>query len=214
MFDKREKRWYSFTTEDGLPNNNVRTLAITEDALWVGTPDGLGALPHNRWVPSMIQSDGWQQFNLTQPGVAMGHENVRDICVVDDQVWLGTIGGLGLYSSADNSWRAIRAKERTVVLRHSDIQRTELDGDWVWFLAWQGTSNGEIVRYDRRTGSWTHYVKEDVTEIHQKDSVSKADNLHPLTPNDEIPYITQIHWMEVADDSVWFATDGGGASLL
>ena len=98
----------------------------------------------------------------------MGHENVRDICVVGDQIWLGTIGGLGVYSPQDNSWRAIRAKERTVVLRHSSIGHAALDGDWVWFVAWPGTSNGEIVRYDKRTGTWTHYMKEDVTEIHQR----------------------------------------------
>ena len=164
----------------------------------------------------------------------------------------------------DNSWRAIRAKERTVVLRHSDIQRTEIDGDWVWFLAWQNTSNGEIVRYDRRTGTWTQYMKEDVTKIRQRGllkgrerenertrgrgseearkrankktnrlSHSRVDSqqvgedtLQPLTPNDEtprgkfrydqkgnnwrnLPLITQIDWMEVTDDSVWFATDGG-----
>ena len=256
MFDKREKRWRNFTTEDGLPNNNVRTLAISEDALWIGTPSGLGVLPRNRWVSSVTGSDDWRQFNLTQPGVEMGHENVRDICVGDNQIWLGTIGGLGVYSPADNSWRAIRAKERTVVLRHSSIRHTALDGDWVWFLAWPGTSNGEIIRYDKRTGTWTHYMKEDVTEIHQagllkgrkrgsKEARKRGDykkhmlphshahsqqvgeeTLQSLSPNDEtpeskfryekkrnvwrsLPFITQIDWMEVADDSVWFATDGG-----
>ena len=256
MFDKRENRWYDFTTEDGLPNNNVRTLAVTEDALWVGTPSGLGVLSRSEWFPSVARSDGWQQFDLTQPGIEMGHENVRDICVVDELIWLGTIGGLGVYSSEDNAWRAIRAKERTVVLRHSSIRHTELDGDWVWFLAWPGTSNGEIVRYDKRTGTWTHYMKEDVTEIHQKGLLKgrKRENgktrkrgderknipphshahsqqvgeetLQLLTPNDEIPkgksrddqegnswqslpFITQIDWMEVTGNSVWFATDGG-----
>lgn len=248
-FDKREKRWHNFSTADGLPNNNVRTLAITEDALWVGTPGGLGVLPRNRWTPSMIKSDGWRQFDLTQPGIAMGHENVRDICVGNNQIWLGTIGGLGVYSLENNAWRAIRAKERTVILRHSGIRHAELDGDWVWFLAWQNTSNGEIVRYDKRTGTWTHYMKEDVTEIHQrgllkgrkfrsigmlgtareneearKRKQAKKDRLphfyahsqqvgeetlHPHPLNDETPYITQIDWMEVTDDSVWFATDGG-----
>ena len=238
MFDKQKKRWHNFTTEDGLPNNNVRTLAITEDALWIGTPGGLAALPRNRWTPSTIKSDGWRQFNLNQPGIAMGHENVRDICVGDNQIWLGTIGGLGVYSPDDNTWSAIRAKERTVVLRHSSIRHTELDGDWVWFVAWPGTSNGEIVRYDKRTGTWTHYMKEDVTEVHQTggyqpdqdlNQVREGLSMHP-TPsgqarpgvagmgkeisqqrplNDETPYITQIDWMEVTNDSVWFATDGG-----
>ena len=249
-FDKRENRWHDFTTEDGLPNNNVRTLAITEDALWVGTPGGLGVLSRNEWVSSTTRSAGWQQFDLTRPGMEMGHENVRDICIVGDQIWLGTIGGLGIYSSGDNAWRAIRAKERTVVLRHNDIQHTELDGDWVWFLAWQNTSNGEIIRYDKRTGTWTHYMKEDVTEIHQKGLLKGRkrgseeaspvpripmlhrekrrngkksmsphshahsqqvgeDTLQLLGLNDKPPYITQIDWMEVNDDSVWFATDAG-----
>ena len=217
MFDKQEERWDNFTTKDGLPNNNVRTLAITEDALWVGTPSGLGVLPRNQWTSSVTKSSRWRQFNLTQPGIEMGHENVRDICVVDDQIWLGTIGGLGVYSHASDSWRAIRAKERTVVLRHSGIRHTQLDGNWVWFLAWQNTSNGEIVRYDKRTATWTHYMKEDVTEIQQKGSHQSdreprevgGEILPPLTPNDEMPYIAQINWMQVTNDSVWFATDGG-----
>ena len=234
MFDKQEKRWHDFTTEDGLPNDNVRALAITKDALWIGTPSGLGVLPRNEWHPSATRSGGWQQFDLTQPGIEMGHENVRDICVVDDQIWLGTIGGLGVYSHKDNSWQAIRARERTVVLRHSDIQHTELDGDWVWLLAWENTSNGEIVRYDKRTGTWTHYMKEDVTEIHQAGLLGSdwdpkrrdKEKLYPLNPNSKmsrgkfrynekkngewnLPLIAQIYWMEVADDSVWFATDGG-----
>ena len=256
MFDIREKRWHNFTTEDGLPNNNVRALAVTEGALWVGTPGGLGVLPRNRLVSSVTRSADWKQFNLTQPGIEMGHENIRDICVIDDEIWLGTIGGLGIYSAEDNSWRAIRAKERTVVLRHSSIRHTALDGDWVWFLAWPGTSNGEIIRYDKRTGTWTHYMKEDVTEIHQagllkgrkrgsKEARKREDykkhmlphshaysqqvgeeTLQSLTPNDEtqqnrfrydqkenreqnLPFVTQIDWMEVTDDSVWFATDGG-----
>ena len=228
-FDKQEKRWHDFTTEDGLPNDNVRALAITKDALWIGTPGGLGILPRSEWPPSATRSGGWQQFDLTQPGIEMGHENVRDICVVDDQIWLGTIGGLGVYSQRDNAWRAIRAKERTVVLRHSDIQHTELDGNWVWFVAWRHTSNGEIIRYDKRTGTWTHYAKEDVTEIHQSDWDAKRrdkEKLYPLNPNSDmsrgklrynqkenrernLPFITQIYWTEVADDSVWFATDGG-----
>ena len=239
MFDKREKRWHNFTTEDGLPNDNVRTLAVTEDALWIGTPGGLGVLPRNEWLPSATGLGGWQQFDLIEPGIEMGHENVRDICVVDDQIWLGTIGGLGVYSQKDNAWRATRAKERTVVLRHSSIRHTELDGNWVWFVVWPGTSNGEIVRYDKRTGTWTHYMTEDVTEIHQRGLLqgrkrgsekarkqgNKKRNIPPhfhahsqqvdegtlqlLGPNDKLPYITQIDWMEVSDDSVWFATDGG-----
>lgn len=217
MFNKQESRWHHFTTEDGLPNNNVTTLAVTDDALWVGTPSGLGVLPRNRWDPSTIKSAGWRRFDLTEPGTAMGHENVRDICVADNQVWLGTIGGLGVYSQQDNAWQSIRAKERTVVLRHSGIQHTELDGDWVWFLAWQNTSNGEIIRYDKRTGTWTRYMKEDVTENHRRNSHQSArdsrhvgkKNLHPSAPNDEVPYIAQIDWMEVTNDSAWFATDGG-----
>ena len=238
MFDKQAKRWHNFTTENGLPNNNVRTLAITENALWVGTPGGLGVLSRNEQVSSGIKSHRWRQFNLVQPGAAMGHENVRDICVIDNQIWLATIGGLGIYAPEDDAWRTIRAKERTVVLRHSSIRHTALDDNWVWFLAWPGTTNGEIIRYDKRTGTWTYYMKEDVTQIDRNAAYQSDQNIAqgredtgggndensplPHTLNDEIPqgrfpynespnlpFITQIDWMEVTDDSVWFATDGG-----
>ena len=188
-------KWHHYTVEDGLPNNNVRTLAVSEDALWVGTPSGLVGLPRNVRNPlSTTESDEWRIFDLTQPGAAMGHENVRDICAADGEIWLATIGGLGVYSLEYSSWRAIRAAERTTVLRHSDVHYTEPDGNWVWFLSWPNTSNGGIVRYDKRTRTWGHYMKEDVT---------------PIGQNDETPYISQINWMEVTADSVWFATDGG-----
>ena len=194
-YDEDHSSWLHLTVEDGLPNNNVRTLAVCEDTLWIGTPSGLSALPRNRWNALTVKELGeLRQFDLTQPGAAMGHENVRDIRVVNGEVWLATIGGLGVYSPANSSWTAIRATERTTVLRHSDVHRTELDDDWVWFLSWPNTSNGGIVRYDKRTETWMHYMKEDVTAIGQ---------------NDETPYISHINWMEVTADSVWFATDGG-----
>lgn len=194
-YGKHENSWHHFTVEDGLPNNNVRTLAVTENALWIGTPSGLATFPRNGWnAYSGLESSGWQHFNLTQPGAEMGHENVRDICVVDGQVWLATIGGLGVYSLQNSTWRAIRATERTTVLRHGDVHHTVLDGYWVWFLSWPNTSNGGIVRYDKRTRTWGHFMKEDVT---------------PIGRNGETRYISQINWMEVTADCVWFATDGG-----
>ncbi len=120
----------------------------------------------------------------------MGHENIRDITAHGNQIWLGTIGGIGRLDTEKNSWTAIRAKEKTDVLRHSHIQYTALDGDWVWFITWMNTSNGSIVRFDKRTGSWTHYMNEDVKAV-------------------DAPPIDRIDWFDVAKDRVWFATESG-----
>ena len=92
-----------------------------------------------------------------------------------------TVGGIGRLDTEKNSWTAIRAKEKTDVLRHSHIQHTALDGDWIWFVTWMNTSNGSIVRFDKRTGSWTHYMNEDVKAI-------------------DAPPIDRIDWFDVAKD--------------
>jgi ligand-binding sensor domain-containing protein len=205
---KEDGRWHNFTTKDGLPNNNVRAIAVTKNSVWVGTPTGLGQYDRI--------SGKWRRFDLTNPGKQMGHENVWAIFPMqsenNEQVWLGTMGGLSVFNPRTDSWRAIRSQEKTEVLRHSNIQQTELDGDWIWFSAWSDTSNGEIVRYDKRTDTWIQYTKEDVLLCdaeYRKPNVASPHWGDRRGDKVREANITKINWIEVCDDIVWFATNGG-----
>ncbi len=41
------ENWQLFTTDDGLPNNNILSFSILENKLWVGTESGLAVIDNN-----------------------------------------------------------------------------------------------------------------------------------------------------------------------
>ncbi len=81
-FDKKEKKFDSFTTSSGLSNNFV--LSITEDKnnnLWIGTNKGLNRLKNNTFK-SYTREDG------------LSNDMIYDIYPDSEGVlWIGTNGG-------------------------------------------------------------------------------------------------------------------------
>ncbi|MBI1930238.1 hypothetical protein HYR99_39050, partial [Candidatus Poribacteria bacterium] len=67
----------------------------------------------------------------------------------------------------------------------------EFDGDYIWLSNWFDSPNGCILRYHRPTGTWRRFTRMDILQSTQKKSM------------------TQIRWIDVDDDAVWFTTDLG-----
>ncbi|MEE9295167.1 MAG: ABC transporter substrate-binding protein [Phycisphaerae bacterium] len=74
--------WRTFTTEDGLPHNNVRTISVSGEQVWVGTEGGLALRQGDRWR-SWTQREG-----LPWPVIT-----AIDVDTSTREVWLGTWGG-------------------------------------------------------------------------------------------------------------------------
>jgi len=75
-------RTTTLTTANGLLSNVILSLAVSKDALWVGTPDGLNRID-NRGVTSITSGDG------------LPDDFVRSLLVEpDDSLWIGTRRGL------------------------------------------------------------------------------------------------------------------------
>src|SRR5882724_11677731 len=83
-------------TQDGLPENRIRTLAQTPDGyLWVGTSSGLARFDGVRFVV-------YARFNTP----SMTDDNIRALAVArDGSLWVATDGG-GLLHYKDGGFRS------------------------------------------------------------------------------------------------------------
>ena len=159
-----------------LPSENIRSLALDGKILWLGTMSGL--LKYN------MESD---ELRVTSDGY-----NIASICIKDDSLWLGTTAGLLQVSRTDG---ALMEEYRTSLVkepfRESYVSNIEFDSDYVWFSNWSSSTNGAIIRYDRRTKTWRQFTREDIL----RDTKLRAP--------------TRVKRIVVSDDYVWFSTDYG-----
>ena len=204
---------------EGLPHIYVNVLLDTGDELWAGTRRGLARYDstQERWIPLP-----WVE-QLPSP-------NVTALGFRDGILWVGTPHGLGRYVIAEDSWssisnvpyniRAILCDESETLwlattiglveygiqngkltlhqsrpvrepLLETSVSNIEFDGDYIWFSNWFSSPNGCILRYHRPTETWQRFTRMDILKSTQKRSM------------------TQIRWIYVDDDAVWFTTDLG-----
>ena len=166
---------------DGLPNLNVRAVAVDRETIWVGTPGGV------------VRSDGTgvQRVFTMQPNGLL-HNNVQSIAVVDKQVFFGTVAGVAVYEVEKDRWEKHTPYHDTEVLREDQVRWIELDGHHLWALNWSASPNGAIVKFDQRTDTWIEYTKD------------------ALPLSSEVPFITGIRRLAVGVEDVWCATGDGG----
>ena len=166
---------------EGLPNLNVRAVAIDRETIWVGTPGGVA------------RSDGasvHRVFTMQPDGLL--HDNVQSIAVVDKQIFFGTVAGLAVYEIEEDRWDKHTPYHDTEILREDEARWIELDGHYLWVLNWAASPNGAILKFDRRTDTWVEYTKE------------------ALPLSSDVPFITAVPRLAVGVENVWCATGDGG----
>ena len=166
---------------DGLPNLNVRAVAVDGGTIWMGTPGGVA------------RSDGIrvQQVFTMQPDGLL-HDNVQSIAIVDKQLFFGTVAGIAVYEVEKNGWEKHTPYHDTEILREDQVRWMELDEHYLWALNWSASPNGAILKFDRRTDTWIEYTKD------------------ALPLSSEVPFITAIRRLAVGTEDVWCATGDGG----
>jgi len=192
-FDKGDDTWTTFTTADGLADNDV--WAITVDSrgrLWFGTWDRASALDHGG-TPFDKGDDTWATFT-TADGLADNHV---EAIVVDrgGQVWFGT-------------WRGVS------VLDHGGTPFDKGDGTWVTFTTADGLADNSVfdIAVDSRERLW----------FGTEDGVGALDHGGTLFDKGDDTWTTFTTTDGLADNLVfdiavdrggrlWFGTyDGGG----
>ncbi len=166
---------------EGLPNPNVRSIAVDNDAVWVATPGGVC-----RFTDDL---EGARISTLEPEGLR--NTNVRNIALGGDRVFFGTDAGLAIREESADRWSFHKPYHGTDILREDDIRWMAQDGDYLWVLNWSASPNGAILRFDRRTDTWMTYTKESL----------------PLFGKS--PLITDAPRIAVGVEDVWITTDNG-----
>jgi len=82
---KTDVFFQSYTTEDGLPNKTVNCFAEDEQGfIWIGTLNGL----------SKFNGETFVNFNTSEDSLSIPHDEINEILVLDEILWLGTAEGL------------------------------------------------------------------------------------------------------------------------
>jgi diguanylate cyclase (GGDEF)-like protein len=132
----------TYTTRDGLPNNNIRALCpARQGGIWIGTSTGLGLFRNG----SFGQID--KKANLSMDNVQALYEDR------DQTLWIGIVSGKGLVRFRDDKLSAFGAKDG---LSGSDVM--SISGDESGNL-WVGTIDGGLNRFNR--GNVSSYTSKD-----------------------------------------------------
>ncbi len=121
---------------------NVYALAVSEEAVWMGTEDGVIEYP--RW-------GAWRQLRPSPGGLRAAP--VRAIALRGNEAWLGTRNGLSVFDQSDRSWENFT--EAGGRLPYNNVTALACDGDNVW----GGTERGGFrVGAD---GTWENVLPEE-----------------------------------------------------
>ena len=131
--------------DDGI---NVRSLAVDEEELWIGTLN-LGVIRYNKQtgIPDLYNT----RSALLGTGGGLPHNQVNDIEIDGDEVWIGTFSGVVLYNRATDQWMVYNRENNG--LPADDIVALAVTPKTVWI----GTSESGIAFYDRELGQELDY---------------------------------------------------------
>lgn len=132
--------WRTITRREGLPSDDIRAMVIRDDAVWVGTDNGLA-----RW-----DGTSWKAWTASD-GLPCASISAIDVDPVTRDVWLGTLGG-GLI--------------RLTAGRFDQFHQfnSGLAGDIVFAVAMAGgriwaATNAGLCSYDAVRDEWNLYAE-------------------------------------------------------
>ena len=128
-------RWENFTTQQGLPNDRVYSVAVDGDRIWAGTDNGL-ALYENGKFKVFTTADGLAHRAVLSLGL---DKKTHDL-------WIATMGGLSRYSGG----RIDTFTQLTSGLANDVVYGVTVQGDFVWVATAAGASRLNT-RTDRKS---------------------------------------------------------------
>lgn len=130
--------WQNYDTFSGLSEDDIRTLTMTGDYVWIGTETGLD------WL--RLDKDG----NVDEIG-RVDHPKLRYLTIYDlasdkNTVYAATRDGAYKYTPGDTAWTTIVAPAGQMV---GDIYSVCVDGEDIYYANYEG-----LVHYNTRHDEW------------------------------------------------------------
>lgn len=148
QYDLKDSKIRVFNDTHGLAHNNVTSIALDGNLVWVGT--GGGVSQYNS------KTNQWRSFNI-----ADGLSNNAVITLTPDRkhqlIWVATEFGINCYDKRQRHWRQFFKKENG--LAHDTVLSIAVDEERgvVWF----GTEGFGVTRFDRRRNEWKTFTSKD-----------------------------------------------------
>jgi len=157
-----------YTTEEGLPSNNVNALVVGAGTVWAGTEKGLARYDaqKDRFVPCLRRINGSRSERILG-----NHVNV--LSIDGAKVWVGFKRGLAVFDSRSGRWETPNQPD---LVRSSSVRAVLPEKKHLWVGLWRGG----LYRMDRGNGSWKR--------IWPKDPTGRTPCVYALTADGEAIY--------------------------
>ena len=130
--------WVVYNVSDGLPSDEINSIAADKEYLWAGTSAGVARFD--------------LAINSFSGEIALRGTEILSLDADDRNLWVGTLDSrLMHYSKMTRTWSAIKSAD----LSNNRVSAISIGLNAVWV----GTESGGIYRYDRNNGSWSKYTK-------------------------------------------------------
>ena len=136
-YNKLSDTWRHYTMQDGMPNNEIWSIALDGEHIWTLHIGGVvGRL--------FIEGDSWQHWEISPSAI---WSTLGTIAVDPEHVWVSTAWeGIKRFEKSTGTWETFSQRDG---LGHSETNDILIDDEYVWITAW-----GDASRYNRRTKEW------------------------------------------------------------
>lgn len=141
------KAWTTYTTKDGLVEDDVKCLAKSGDLLWFGTFKSIGSLNTATGELSTFGTNDGLPF-----------KGAQSIAIDGKYVWIGTTSGLARFDTDKGEFKSFTIVSDS--LETNIINVVTIDDESVWV----GTREGIFI-LDKTTEEWTSLEKEDLADV-------------------------------------------------
>jgi ligand-binding sensor domain-containing protein len=207
-------KWTTYGLAQGLACNDITSLAIDSDSVWVGTQKGLGRY--------MKKTGTWKFFGSSKqiPG-----KDVNAVLSRGQDVWLGTSLGIVILDKKKGTWESFQSKDG---LPEDTIQALAFDGVNMWAggtygsLAFYSEKEARWIAVDSNDGLQGKWIKAMATEgtflwVARDGGVSclhiPSGQWLGLTSADGL-IDSLVNAVAIDGSSVWFGTGAGVSQLL
>jgi ligand-binding sensor domain-containing protein len=128
-----------------LVYNDVWSIAVREDEVWIGTRIGASQYHDRR--------DLWRTFTTAN---GLTGDEISAVCVDDEKVYFAHKAGVSVYHTDSDTWDAY-ANSEGGPLAGARITSAVVGADAIWF----GTFDAGVMRLDKTTSEWTRVTAAD-----------------------------------------------------
>ncbi len=190
-----------FTTDDGLPGDNVQALRIAPDGtVWVGAFCGIGR----------YDGQAWQILNDRSDCQSIGGPVIDFAFTPDGSVWVGT--GLNVARFDGQQWtRYSNLAGFLATTRDGSVWATGLDGDGPYLARFSGSDWIKFKQLHSGSIAFSYDASLWILEQHYDNGVSQLAHLNGQTWEEIVPVPTLgLSKVAIAPDSTpWALTNQG-----